>query len=181
MLGVLSAYFLCVVAAFAVHFIREFIRPTLPEPVIEKTSFLLLGVVVPLCSVVGVWLSTIATAVLLWALCTHYDGKSHFGAWHSICLYASSHHLLGLIALPIALPFDILFGQATVIYIIALVIALFACGVLATFTIDGVVRQRTKSSALRSLSFVGVVMTCAVLPTVLTIFGVALYTVLADG
>jgi len=84
--------------------------------------------------------TTLGAGLLLGASCPHYDGKRHLKPWLSVCAYASSHYLLLLVILPMALFVP---WEDRMILMLAGFMGCLACGMLCWCTMVEVVKHRT--------------------------------------
>lgn len=83
-------------------------------------------------------------AGVLYVLCTHYDGQPHFKPWLSISAYATAHFLLAPVSLPLMFVFTLFSGgEALLAYGAAMSVVILGCGLLAVFTLRGVISLRT--------------------------------------
>ena len=96
---------------------------------------------------------TLLSALVLWLLCPHYDGRLHYGPWYAIAAYAAAHW--GFVGL--GLPLFFLFvrwsgGEPTLALMAMYSVMLLGCGWLQVATISGVVKLRTAPTASRRLA-----------------------------
>lgn len=96
---------------------------------------------------------TMISALVLWLLCPHYDGRLHYGPWYAIAAYASAHWVFVGLGLPLFLLFVRWSGGDPTLALIAMYsVMLLGCGWLQVATISGVVKLRTAPTANRRLA-----------------------------
>ncbi|MCZ6684238.1 MAG: hypothetical protein O7B26_13740 [Planctomycetota bacterium] len=180
MLGVLVGYFLLTFSFLFVHFVIEYVRPTMSVNVADQMEYWSMGLAIPMSAALGAAAAISASAVWLWIVCPHFDGRRHFKPWFAIMCYASTHFLLGGFFFVIALIIDMLEGDAMVLHLLTVLMGIILSGLLGVFTIYAVIKKRTSPSALRIIAFVGLVFTFVLFPIVLTCLGIAAWLVLVD-
>ena len=100
MVGVLVGFFLLTFSFLFVYFVIEYVRPTMSVDVAGRMKYWSMGLAIPMSAVLGAATAILASAVWLWIVCPHFDGRRHFKPWFAILCYASTHFLPRLRVFP---------------------------------------------------------------------------------